>query len=224
MMTISCRRGLYLCVAWLVLVGVTGGLGIGPPAGEPQGRAPALTADAAQVSADPESLFLSALGAAWRDARLAEAGSADQARITAFARRYGIGRQLSSQIYEAARSEGVHPALAFSLVRVESGFDPRALSAFGAIGLTQIKPRTARELVPGVSHADLYSTRLNLTLGFRYLRHLLDRFDQNVVVALAAYNRGPTRVERQLARGKSPRSAFARKILRNIDPRVAAQL
>jgi len=145
-------------------------------------------------------------------------------RITAFARRYDIEFQLSRQIYEAARAERVSPGLAFGLVLVESGFDPSAVGPRGSIGLTQIRPGTAREMAPRVQPADLYAPALNLRLGFRYLHTLLDRFDQDVTLALAAYNRGPTHVERQVARGESPGTGYARKVLRNVERGSAATL
>jgi soluble lytic murein transglycosylase-like protein len=145
-------------------------------------------------------------------------------RVAAFARRYGITPGLSRQIYDAARAERVSPALAFGLVRVESGFDPAALGLGGAIGLTQIRPATARELVPKVQRSDLYSPHLNLRLGFRYLHALLERFDQDVALALAAYNRGPSQVEELLAQGRTPGGAYARKVLRNVEPGSSATL
>ena len=136
-------------------------------------------------------------------------------RVEAYAERYGIEPRLSRQIYEAARAERVSPALAFGLVRVESGFDPSAVSTRGSIGLTQIRPDTARELAPHLQSSDLFTPGLNLRLGFRYLHSLLERFDQDVTVALTAYNRGPNHVAEQLERGRSPGTAFARKVLRD---------
>ena len=162
--------------------------------------------------------------AAWRDARLREMDALHEARIAAYAREYGIGRELSRKVYEAARAEQVSPALAFGLVHVESGFDPRARGPHGSIGLTQLLPRTARQLAPGVQAGDLYSPRLNLRLGFRYLRDLLDRFDENVLVALSAYNRGPELVQALLERGRDPRNGYARKVLRTVEESTAPAL
>lgn len=156
-------------------------------------------------------------GGAWREARLVRATRDDRARIEAYARRYRIPDALSTQIYEAALAERVSPALAYSLIRVESGFDPRAVGIRGSIGLTQIRPSTARELAPSVTATDLYVPRVNLALGLRYLRRLLVRFDHDVAVALAAYNRGPTRVEAQLERGDLPRIAYVTRILRDVE-------
>jgi hypothetical protein len=167
--------------------------------------------------ATPRERSRSTPGGAWREARLVRATQDDRARIEAYARRYRIPHALSTQIYEAALAERVSPALAYSLIRVESGFDPRAVGIRGSIGLTQIRPSTARELAPSGTPTDLYVPRVNLALGLRYLRRLLVRFDHDVAVALAAYNRGPTRVEAQLERGDLPRIAYVTRILRDVE-------
>lgn len=86
------------------------------------------------------------------------------------------------------------PALLEALVWQESRWHHDAVSPKGAVGLTQLMPATAREL--GVDPRDPIA---NLEGGARYLRSMLDRFDGDVVKALAAYNAGPERVAR--ARG-----------------------
>ena len=83
------------------------------------------------------------------------------------------------------------PALLEALVWQESRWHHDAVSPKGALGLTQLMPATARAL--GVDPRDPVA---NLDGGARYLRVLLDRFDGDVVKALAAYNAGPDRVER----------------------------
>jgi soluble lytic murein transglycosylase-like protein len=160
---------------------------------------------------------LSPVSRIWREARLKQEEKRRLEEIATYARRYGIGLKLSGQIYRAAQREKVSPALAFGLVRVESGFDPLAVGPTGSIGLTQIQPATARLLSPRHSAADLYSTRLNLSLGFRYLRGLLLRFDHDVTLALSAYNRGPAHIEQLVASGQEPNTRFARKVLRNVE-------
>jgi soluble lytic murein transglycosylase-like protein len=92
---------------------------------------------------------------------------------------------------EAAIRHGVDPDLFERLVAVESGGNARAVSSAGAVGLTQLMPATADAL--GV--VDPYDPVQNLDGGARYLRSLLDRFD-DPRLAVAAYNAGPGAVER----------------------------
>jgi soluble lytic murein transglycosylase-like protein len=217
------------CTAALALLRFTGDLQA-PGGADQRGRTAALVQPGAPAAWAPSG-FRAFPGdrplvypEAARSWGLSDSGERHTARITAFASHYRIRQQLSRQIYEAARAEQVSPALAFGLVRVESGFDPQAVGPSGSIGLTQIRPGTAREIAPEVTSDDLYSPRLNLRLGFRYLRSLLDRFDQDAALALAAYNGGPGLVEQLLARGQRPRGEYARKILRNVERAPPATL
>jgi hypothetical protein len=89
------------------------------------------------------------------------------------------------------RSE-VPAELVRTVVQVESGFDPAARSSVGTMGLMQLMPETAAEL--GV--ADPYDPVDNLRGGITYLKRLLDQYDGNEEIALAAYNAGPGAVER----------------------------
>lgn len=82
--------------------------------------------------------------------------------------------------------------LVLSVIAAESSFDPRAQSHKGAIGLMQLMPDTAREL--GID--DPWDPEANIRGGTRYLRQMLDRFGQDLELALAAYNAGPGAVER----------------------------
>jgi soluble lytic murein transglycosylase-like protein len=90
-------------------------------------------------------------------------------------------------ITEAGRMHGVDPRLIAAVVRRESAWNPLAVSRAGARGLMQLMPATASMF--GVS--DLFDPRQNIFAGTRYLRSLLDRFDGDVSLALAAYNAGP---------------------------------
>jgi soluble lytic murein transglycosylase-like protein len=161
---------------------------------------------------------------AWRDARLREIERAHARRIAGYARRYRISIALSREIYEAARAAELNPALAFGLVQTESSFNPRAVGPKGSIGLTQLQPATARELAPEVTRRQLFTPRVNLALGFRYLQRLMHRFDEDVSLALVAYNRGPGSVETLLSHGRTPGRAYARKVLRHVGPGSAAAL
>jgi len=100
------------------------------------------------------------------------------------------GVPYGDEIAEAAGVWGVDPDLVRAVIEVESAFEPRAVSAKGAMGLMQLMPATARQY--GV--ADPFDPRSNIEAGTRHLRSLLDRFDLSL--ALAAYNAGVGAVER----------------------------
>lgn len=96
-------------------------------------------------------------------------------------------------IGESARRYELDALLLAALVEAESSFLPDAVSPVGAVGLTQVMPATAQWLgQPG----DLTDPTANLEVGARYLRRLLDRFDGDLELALAAYNAGPSAVLR----------------------------
>lgn len=126
---------------------------------------------------------------------------------------YRIPADLAREVHDTAREVGLDPEIAFRMVEIESAFRRRAVSSAGAVGLTQIKPSTARWLMPSVTRRELFDTRINLRLGFRYLRVLLDRYDGDVRLALLAYNRGPTRVGSDLAMGRDPSNGYARSVM-----------
>ena len=89
-------------------------------------------------------------------------------------------------IDEVSRAYGLETALLHAVISVESRYDARAVSRKGAVGLMQLMPQTAKRY--GV--ADAFDPRQNLEGGARYLRDLLGLFNNNVSLALAAYNAG----------------------------------
>jgi hypothetical protein len=103
----------------------------------------------------------------------------------------------------------VDPALVRAVIKAESSFDADALSRKGAMGLMQLMPRTARSL----KLSNPYDPQQNISGGVRYLRYLLDRFDGNVPLALAAYNAGESRVSRE---SRIPRISETREYVRRV--------
>lgn len=129
-------------------------------------------------------------------------------RIYTFSTQYGIKTDLARRIYDAAVTAGIEPELGFRLVRVESVFDPRAVSPVGALGLTQLMLGTAREFEPNVTREQLLTPDVNLRIGFRYLRALIREYKGDLKLALLVYNRGPAAVGRALAMGQSPANGY----------------
>ncbi|MBC2670202.1 lytic transglycosylase domain-containing protein [Novosphingobium piscinae] len=115
----------------------------------------------------------------------------------------------------AANHAAISPDLLATLVWQESRWNSRARSPAGAIGLGQLMPGTARQL--GVNPHD---PAQNLIGAATYLRQQLDRFDNNIELALAAYNAGPRRVSRA---GTVPAIAETRTYVASITGRLAAR-
>lgn len=103
-----------------------------------------------------------------------------------------IPPQLVSLAKDAARAHSLEPALLLAVMKVESNFNVRAVSPKGARGLMQLMPGTAKRY--GVNN--IHDAEQNVNGGARYLRDLLAMFDNNVSLALAAYNAGEQSVIR----------------------------
>jgi hypothetical protein len=101
-------------------------------------------------------------------------------------------RSIAAHVKAAAARHGLPESLVSAVVSVESEFNPRAVSRRGALGLMQLMPGTAALL--GVR--DAFDPEQNVDGGTRYLRDLMDRFDNDVTLALAAYNAGAQAVIR----------------------------
>ncbi len=118
-------------------------------------------------------------------------GRSGAVRTTASLRPRTAGRY-DALIEHHAAAVGVRPDLVRAVIQVESAYNPRAVSSVGAQGLMQLMPATADEL--GVT--DPFDPDQNIRGGVTYLHQLLDRYDGNEELALAAYNAGPGAVAR----------------------------
>ena len=110
-------------------------------------------------------------------------------------------RPYAERFTEAARTQGVPVTLAMAVARRESGFWTEARSPVGAQGLMQLMPRTAQSVAKSIdldSPTNLVLTQAdtNIKLGTAYLGQLLQRFNDNRILALAAYNAGPSRAKK----------------------------
>jgi hypothetical protein len=160
------------------------------------------------------------VAAAWHnaEARAEDAKSAArEAKIEQAMERYAkynVSRDLAEDIYDLAVEADIDVDVAFGLVQAESDFMSSATSHVGAIGLTQLMPKTARWLQPDVTIRDLRDQRTNLRIGFTYLRQMLDKYDDNERLALLAYNRGPGTVDRVLKQGGNPDNGYVEMVRR----------
>ncbi|MBQ2644405.1 lytic transglycosylase domain-containing protein [bacterium] len=101
-------------------------------------------------------------------------------------------QEISNIISEISSKHGVSDKLVSALIKQESGFNPTAVSKAGATGLMQLMPATAKTL--GVQ--DAKNPVQNVDGGVRYLKSMIERYNGNLILALAAYNAGPGAVDK----------------------------
>jgi soluble lytic murein transglycosylase len=126
---------------------------------------------------------------------------------------------LARVLVEVAREHDISVLLLVALIDRESRFDPLARGPRGSLGLMQVRPFVGRDVadrngLPWRGERTLFDPEANVRIGTAYLAELLDRFGSREL-ALAAYNIGPTRLARRLARGDRRSSAFVGRVMRN---------
>lgn len=126
--------------------------------------------------------------------------------------------ELASAIYAESVEAELDPLFVATIVAKESSFRSRVVSRAGAVGLMQIRPFVGRDVARRLGIEwngieTLHQPHTNVRLGISYYKHLVERFEGNVIRALSAYNFGPSRVARQVRRGTFTGSHYANSIL-----------
>ncbi len=117
--------------------------------------------------------------------------------VTAYLR-YTHPLKYTEEVFDSCDKYGVNPLLVLSIIKVESSFNPDAISSKNAVGLMQVKPQTAEYLYSftGIDY-DLFIPKDNIDAGTYYIRYLIDKF-KNQETALIAYNAGEGNVSNWL--------------------------
>ena len=125
--------------------------------------------------------------------------------------------RVASAIEDAVQAHQIDPLLVLAVIEQESGFDPAARGHGGSIGLMQVRPFVGRDIarrhgIPWTGPRTLLDPAANVAIGACYLGEMFDMYS-DPALAISAYNLGPYRVQRMVARGKSPRPQYLLSVL-----------
>jgi len=109
--------------------------------------------------------------------------------------RVGKKEEIRNHLKAIANELGLEPRLALGMAKVESGYNPKSVSPKGAVGVLQVMPRLAWHNF-GIARERLFDPQVNIRIGLSWMKSLLNRFDHDLDLSLAAYNAGVSRVVR----------------------------
>ncbi len=124
--------------------------------------------------------------------------------------------EISRTVVRLSRTYRIDPLLVLSIIKVESQFRPMVTSRAGAIGLMQVMPIVVRHIGSEVDvrrKEDLFDPEKNILIGLHYFTYLRDKYENNLLNALAAYNMGPTALDGRLSRRGSVPTTYYRKVM-----------
>ena len=137
-------------------------------------------------------------------------------KINRLAAESGASEEIVAAVLLETDKYGMPPALMLELIKTESGFDPKAISSHGAVGLCQLMPATAREISRelGLYYYDdlLLDPGYNIKLAAYYLSKLLAMHNQDLHKALTAYNRGPAGLKLYIQKTGTAESSYSIRI------------
>lgn len=150
---------------------------------------------------------------------------ASPSKVDSILEREGVRLSLETRlevgriVQELSGQYGMDPVLILAVMKVESTFNPKALSNKDARGLMQVRPIVVREVAKDLGidprdHVKLYAHEFNIRVGVHYLSLLLKKFNGDVKKALMAYNAGPTTVARLYKNRSVPEGGYQGKVLR----------
>jgi len=174
---------------------------------------PAVAGNRAMFSLGDSRKLRSELASTQGEVSLLRAQIERADKVIEYSTQFAIPAGLAGKVFDASLREGIDPELAFRLVRLESEFNPRAISKTGAIGLTQLMPSTAVQFDKTATRDRLFVADVNLKIGLHYLRTLLDMYKGDVRLALLAYNRGEDAVWRDVRAGVNPGNGYDRMVI-----------